>query len=600
MLHLLIGEITWIDGQLAGGRLARYVVRQTPRRVTAPPELISILERCLQRDPAARPAMADIAKEMEVACRSHGVAVPAAEISAREQPAAAFAVGLPEETPMSWASPAYWSALVSVHGGSAEQEPIYAVIGSKTMQALGELAGYDEIEPAMRELAEKDTSFAGHWTTFLGQKAALHDFLGDYGAALALLDRATGCAREFAKSGDLQAPGIVLSLVLQRAVILYKTGLPGVDAAFRAAKTAAADVSDPKQRAEFLRAYAYHLSANGDRDQALNCLMRAERELAGLVPNDAVAAIGLAQVYWVRGELERRWGHKELSAEYMRLAIARLKPLAVAPEAPENAGPRSYPSPGEFLAAVCVRRAEVLGTIGRSADAIAELRQGIEWFDHLVKAGESQHLPQLIGSYGTLGLVLVEAGRYDESKQVFSVVTGRLEDLVARGGRHDLDQALGEAYTNHATALERHGNFAEAEPLLLRGLELFEQRFQRAPGREIAHDYARALVNRGAHLTKTKRIEESLEYFDRAISIYHEYMKGTAVADLAADAAWARASRALSLMVVDRIEEAMDDLQHAVPVIRAEAERTQRVDLIQWVNYIRQVFGDREWGNSDV
>jgi hypothetical protein len=104
------------------------------------------------------------------------------------------------------------------------------------------------------------------------------------------------------------------------------------------------------------------------------------------------------------------------------------------------------------------------------------------------------------------------------------------------------------------------------------------------------------LVNLGTLELQRRRWQEAEEVFGQAVELYGS-VRGE-LASLLGDIAWARASRAYARLFLGNVQGAIQDLDASVPVMEAEATRTGRAELVNMLDRIRKLWGDREWGRE--
>jgi serine/threonine protein kinase len=597
VLELFVGQVTWLDGQVADEVLEGYAQHPEDACWPMPRPLVDTLRRCLQRDAARR-------------CRSMREVVDALKPAYDRVSAVAPATLLPEEPSPSpplrhidsssegigWFSPDFWNNFLHQRHALniAAPEQLYLPVGSRNGRALADLIAYAEFEEDMRRLAAKDRDARGPLAAFYGNKGSIHLALGDAARAIELYDRSVAIGRELLAEGDRQAANLLLAVYAKKALTLGQQGnIPAMGKLFDAAdkEDLAGRYTQADSFAYFQLQKANYASRSGRQKDAHEIADGVISLLDAGLAEDTSTGRALAAALAAKAEISNQWGQNPQALELLQRAIRICDSLNASQE---TSGEDRKTIVGD-VARFRNLRASILIETGRAQEGIGEIRQALRDFEWLIDSGETQEASKWAASLGTQANALMRSEQFDEAGKVYDRAIEHLEKLIETEGLESLELALARVCINKYGLHTRRQQYQLQIALLDRGIQLMERWRTRANSRELSYDLARAYDNRALAYMAARDFQAALAMCDRVLKVYDELAAQGDSSDLQGDIAWGHVNRAYVLFFLERVAESFSELQKSVPVLIREQKRTGRKDFEELIAKVRQLFGDRDW-----
>jgi serine/threonine protein kinase len=621
VLEMFTRQPIWLDGNAAPIALREYLRRNG----NMPSSIVALLKRCFEWNPERRwTDMAEIEAELlaiyhQITDRTYARVTP---VNPRSNASPGELFGLHHT---SWPAPQTWFQWLWEQKDTDGEAPT-PLTGeelnapeSRTAQALSDLIAYEDVLSTLQMMAVRQPELKQKLAQLHLCRGQIFQHLHDYAAASSAFERAIGAYNEAPAASEDERVGLLGRAWADNAGALGLLGRwEDALAALHEARRLYAGAADNEGLIRTLIIEALVRSGRGEGeaaiDTALLACQTAFQESTGQWREVDMAAGALSAL----GVVAHRWGQRERAAEVFDSAVENYENLLTVcwTEADvENAAAEhpdldrsairlalsiQLPNHQEVLSKwsqVAALYCAVLVEIGRAEEAKTIAVRGIEKLESLEPWLNAAFSERLAAFYLSLGQAELLASRMEQSVLASSKSVELYTELVGGQGRNDLGADLGKAYANWSTALFLGGNLEGGIEILDRASSLFEAYHGAWPSQDTAHNWARIVVNRGIAELQRMRYQVALEFFDQAVDLYGA-VRGE-LASILGDLAWARASRAYARVFLGDVQGALEDLNYSVPIMNAEAKRTGRVELVNQLDRIRVLWGDREWGRIE-
>jgi tetratricopeptide (TPR) repeat protein len=623
VLHLFAGHVVWLDGAVADRSLTRYLRGAFPGFLAIPARLAALLQQCLIRSLSERIAdMRSVVAELKTILDECGEEPPATVVPNIPQGSLPLQASSGTGGTVDWFSPTWWNALLATYDQDIGQlyHPVYVATGSRTARALADLIAFEEIRPELERRAGNNPELRGHLAAFYSQLASVRIALGDESAAAPFFELALETALAMPADQEGRTADLILSIYMAKALDLeMRAGSDQATLAFADGVQWLGCSSNRELTSRFRALYGFHLGRRGDPEGAAKAFSRAMVDLRAAKLTGWRRASALARIVEIQAEILSQWGAKADAARLLRHAVRIHRSFVAIARDPFDSESHSTdsdahgrPDRREVLARLCSARSgrgNALNSLGRPEEGIPDLLDAVRDLSWLVKVGESQTAFELSSTYGVLATAYLRNEDWDKALATYEDARRHLERLVVEQGREQLTQALARIYLNVKSALTNRRDTTPAQlrsahdkaiPLIDRAVQLLEFRIQKSPSRSLYHDLARAYADLGLSQIALGYGEQALRTFDRSRKVYAQLQELPGSADVDGDLAYVNCHRAHALLTMGRVRESLDELHRVVPILTAEARRTGRIDLQQYLDAVRELFGDRDWGHESA
>lgn len=621
VLEMFSRQPNWRDGYAAPTALREFLKSNGGM----PPGLATLLKRCFEWKPERRwQSMAEIESEL-LAMYQQTTGNPYPQ-SALLQPSPSAAPGVSFGLQdVNWPAPQTWLEWLWAQRTNDSELPSPGIAEavslpqSRTAQALSDLIAYEDVLSAIRALAVHRPELKQKLAPVYSCRGFIFQHLHDDAAAFQAFEQAIAAVIDAPPASEAERVQLLGEAWTRSALSLNRLGQ--WDKALIALDKAKALYQEAGHKEGLVNALimeALARSARAEGEAALDTALRAVQIAVEKPTGDWREASMAAAALGAVGQIALRWGQREHAAEFLESAVENYeKLLAVSwtevdiekhaaehPELDRNSIhlALSIELPNRY--AVLLQWSQMaalycaaLADIGRAEDAEAVAVRAVERLEALEPWFQAALVEQLANFHLAIGQAALFTSHMERSVAASRKAAELYADLVSRQGRDDLGGELAKAYANWSTALSRGGELQAAIEVITNASSLFEAYYRARPSQETAHNWARILVNLGIVELQRQRWQEAREFFDHAVELY-QTVRGE-LASLLGDIAWARASRAYARLFLDDVHGAIEDLDASVPVMQAEAKRTGRAELVNMLDQIRKLWGDREWGRVE-
>ena len=396
VLELFVGQVTWLDGQVAGNVLEKYLTGIPGlSTLVIPQTLVEILRRCFKQNPDERwQNMDKVADRLKGAYESLSAVAPVTILPEASSPAPPLRHIDSSNPGVEWFSPDWWNNLLCARDALnvGPRKPLYLPVGSRNGRALADLVAYAEIEDDLRRLAATDAGLRGNLVAFYGNKGNIHLALGDCSRAIEVFDRAFVIGRELMSEGDRHAADLLLSIYAKKAVALNMQGdIPAMGRMFEEAdaERLADRYINPDAFAFFQLRRANYASRSGRREQTYEIIDSVISSLLAKDSQDLTAQRALSLVFASKAEISNQWGRNTEALQLLDRAIEICEDLlSTVSDSTARDDRRTVVSDSAKFRTL---RASILVATGRAEEGIPEIRLALRDLQSLIHSGETQH-----------------------------------------------------------------------------------------------------------------------------------------------------------------------------------------------------------------
>jgi serine/threonine protein kinase/tetratricopeptide (TPR) repeat protein len=592
-------------GHRAVDAFAGYLARgPTGRLPPMPAEVIAVLGRCFQPEPADRWGSLALAAQALVGAYQQLIGNdyprPAPGLAARPP-----AEGVPHDREeMPWDPPRKWLCLALRAEGRDPTEvesllPPAAL--SRKARAVADLAAYDQAGRMLQRLAEAgrmemELSLASLYI----QKAFVHIDVGDLPGALALYDRAIAVWERLVYHERRQehTNNLARSYLHKGNALRQRGDNRGAVAVYDRIVALHERLNNRRRRRELsddlaaaylnkgiaVRSLGDVRTAVALYDKAITLWEVAEREGRPDAPNE------LARAYLTRASAVSALGESQAALELCDRAISLRERLV------RRKGRRDLEGD---LARAYLHKANALRALDNPGRALPLYDQALAIWERLVgEEGREDLAYQLARACLNKAGVLRALSDHRGAAELCGRAAALLEQLVHQEGRQELSHDLARAYLQRGNALRAAGQAAEALELCDRAVAIWERLLHDEGSRELANDLARAYSGKAHALRVSGNAAAAVPWFDKAIDLRGRLVDEEGRTDLRADLVRDRISRAEALLECGDRRRGHAELTEAAELLEGEAARAWRPDLASVLQRARRILA--ELGNASA
>jgi len=232
------------------------------------------------------------------------------------------------------------------------------------------------------------------------------------------------------------------------------------------------------------------------------------------------------------------------------------------------------------LARLYSNKALVVTALGDNRAAVALYDRAIKIYERLVNSERRSELANDLASlYMNKANAVSALGEKRAAVTLYDQAIEICERQVNVEGRSELTNDLAMLYQNKAVAVSGLGDCCAAVALYSQAIEIRERQVNVEGRSELANDLADLYQNKAVVVSDLGDNRAAVSLFDQAIEIHERLVNAEGRSELAGDLAWIKASRGLALIRLGETEKGEREAHNAMSVLRAEVDRTGRVDL---------------------